>query len=510
MCGIVAIIDLRHQNESTDRTTARERELLSMLGRIGHRGDTEHFGERWVAPGIAMGTNRLAIVDRAHADQPQADPSGRVRVVYNGEIYGFRSCRDELRRLGHTFTNESDTEVVLHAYLEWGEACVNRFDGMFAFVIYDGRRHGFFAARDHVGIKPLYYARRNGVYHFASEQKCLTGVGAPIETVLPGTFLTESDTRRWFDLDALHPVALPDQEAVRRYRELFDAAVRRQVDTDLPVAITFSGGIDSAAVLHTARKYHPNVTAITIGLDGAADVPVAERYCQEYGVPHTVGHIDRDDLIGVIGRIVRGAEFFEPIDVMDTCVGYFAFKLAQEKGFKLALCGEGSDEVMAGYDLFRDHPDPDELMRYRVRNLHRTDLQRVDRSSMMNSIETRVPFLDRQLLEFAYHVPMHQKLRGSTEKWLLREAFRGSLPAYVVDRPKVRMPDGSGMKNILLNYARSRADDRPVRPGGLDMRSPEGEFFLGEYLDAGFPMPTERHKLAGYDYSANNYFEFIS
>ncbi|WP_438493934.1 asparagine synthetase B family protein [Streptomyces asiaticus] len=510
MCGIAAIIDLDRRTESSEQTGSREKELVSMLRRIAHRGDAENFGERWTTAGIALGTNRLAIVDRDHARQPQSAPGEPVWLVYNGELYGFHALRDELRLLGHSFRTSSDTEVVLHAYLEWGEECVSRLDGMFAFVVYDGRRYGFFAARDHVGIKPLYYTRANGVYRFASEQKCLTGQGVPIETVLPGTYLTESGTRRYFRLDPQGQPPLPDDEAAARYRELFDAAVRKQVDTDLPVAVTFSGGIDSAAVLHTARKYHPDVTAVTVGLEGSADVDIARRYCAEFGVPHVVAQLDPSALIDVIGEVVYGAEFFEPIDAMDTCVGYFAFKLAREHHFKLALCGEGSDEVMAGYDLFKSHPDPLDLMRYRVGNLHRTDLQRVDRSSMMNSVETRVPFLDRDLLRFSYTVPMHQKIRGGVEKWLLRQAFEGDLPPYVLHRPKVRMPDGSGMKNTLVDYARKAAGERPPLRSRLDMQSPEGTFFLGEYLAAGFPMPTERHKRPGYDFSPNGYFEFIS
>lgn len=510
MCGIAAIIDDGCTAESAEHTAARERELVTMLDRIRYRGDAANFGERWSGTGAALGTNRLAIVDREHAQQPLSDPTGQVHLAYNGELYGFDGLRAELIRLGHRFVTHSDTEVVLHAYLEWEEGCVDRLDGMFAFVIHDARSNTFLAARDHVGIKPLYYTVTDGVYAFASEQKCLTGRGSEVHTVLPGTYLTPAGTTRYVDFGVPAATPMPAHEAAQRYRQLFDDAVRKMVQTDLPVAVTFSGGIDSAAVLHTARKYHPNVTAVTIGFDGAADVEVAQRYCKEFDVPHEVAQLDRDALVDVIPEIVYGAEFFEPIDAMDTCVGYFAFKLAREHGFKVALCGEGSDEVMAGYDLFRSHPDPQELMRYRVGNLHRTDLQRVDRSSMLNSIETRVPFMDRALLEFAYSVPMDLKLRDGMEKWLLREAFAGELPSYVLHRPKVRMPDGSGMKNTLRDHARQAGADLPDPAPGLDMGSPEGRFFLTRYLEAGFALPRERFKRSGYDYSANGYFDFIS
>lgn len=508
MCGIAAIIDLKASTESTDRILERERELLAMLDRIRHRGDLECFGERWAGAGIALGTNRLAIVDREHARQPQSDDDGTIRVAYNGELYGFLDLRRELEKLGHRFRNESDTEVIVHAYLEWGPAMLDRLNGMFAFVLYDKRRNVFMAARDHVGIKPLYYQESGGVYRFASEQKCLLRYPGEIHTLPPGTYLRDGRLTRYHRFDE-EPRSISEADAVRRYRELFDGAVRGQVDTDLPVAVTFSGGIDSAAVLCAARQYHPNVTAITIGFDGSADLEVATRYCRELGIPQVISHLDRSALIDIIPEIVYGAEFFEAIDVMDTCVGYFAFKVANEHGFKLALCGEGSDEVMAGYDLFKTHPDPIDLVRYRVHNLHRTDLQRVDRSSMMNSVETRVPFMDRHLLEFSYNLPIHLKLRNGVEKWLLREAFRDRLPAYIANRPKVRMPDGTGMKNTLAEYASQPADLNGVAED-LGIDTPQGEFFLKMYLEAGFPVPKERFKRVGYDYSPNGYFEFVS
>ncbi|MEW9547896.1 asparagine synthetase B [Nonomuraea sp. NPDC050783] len=509
MCGIAAIIDPAGTAEGPDRTAARQRELAAMLGRIRHRGDPGCFGESRAEAGAALGTNRLAIVDREHARQPQSDPTGRYLLAYNGELYGFRQLRAELERRGHAFRTASDTEVVVHAYLEWGEAMLDRFNGMFAFVLYDRVTGGFLAARDHIGIKPLYYAVRDGEYRFASEQKCLLGFSSDIRVVAPGTYLRDGREHRWFHLDDT-PLELTEREAVERYGELFEAAVRGQLDTDLPVAVAFSGGIDSAAVLAVALEHHPDVTAVTVGFDGAADLAVARRYCRERGVRQIVSRLDAAGLVSVIPEVVRGTEFFEAVDVMDSCVGYFVYRAARRHGFKLALCGEGSDEVLAGYDLFATHPDPAGLMRYRVGNLHRTDLQRVDRTSMMHSIETRVPFMDRYLLEFAYRVPMRMKLRGGVEKWLLREAFRDRLPAYVRDRRKIRMPDGSGMKNTLAEYAAARAgrDDESTRRLGID--TPQGRYFLRAYLEAGFPPPGERNRRVGHDYSPNGYFEFVA
>lgn len=510
MCGIAAVIEPGAAAEDAQRTRDRERQLTLMLDKIRHRGDPDCFGELWAGSGVAMGANRLAIVDRPHARQPQADSEASARVVFNGELYNYRELRRDLEQRGRDFRTTSDTEVLVHAYLEWGPAFVDRLDGMFAFVLFDHRQRSILAARDHIGIKPLYYAVAADVHYFVSERKSLLGLSAEIRDLAPGTYLWQGAAVRYFDLADAPPAPANDAEAVARFRELFDSAVSKQVQTDLPVAVMFSGGIDSAAVLHVARRHHPSVTAVTVGFAGAADVQVAQRYCAEFGVPHVVAELDGAALIDRIPAVVYGSELFEAIDVADACFGDFAYRQAKQHGFKVMLCGEGSDEVLAGYDLFKTCDDPHELMRYRVGNLYRTDLQRVDRSSMLNSIETRVPFMDRPLLEFSYALPMRLKLRDNVEKWILREAFRGDLPPYIAERPKMRLPDGSGLKNFLIDYARRPVDLDEELLSGLGIDTEEGAFFLQQYLEAGFPVPRERFKRPGFDYPANGYFEFVS
>ncbi|WSM74189.1 asparagine synthase-related protein [Streptomyces cellulosae] len=508
MCGIAAIIDLRITDETPQAVARRDEQLTDMLEQIRHRGDTECFAERLAEPGIALGTNRLAIVDRDHGHQPQADADQLVEVVFNGELYEHHLLRGELERLDHKFRTTSDTEVLIHAYLEWGESFVDRLDGMYAFVLYDRRTRTFLAARDHIGVKPLYHAVRDGTHYLASEQKCLIGKADRIEEVPPGTYIVNNEEPvRHFELGT-EPPDCSDREAVARYRALFDAAVRKQTDTDLPIAVLFSGGVDSAAVLEASRHFHPAVTAFTVGYEGAADIEVAKRYCAENGIPHVVRYLDHVAVAEVIPTVIRGGELFEAIDVMDSCVAYFAYQAVREHGFKVALCGEGSDEVLAGYALFMTHPDPVELMRYRVHNLYRTDLQRVDRMSMLHSVETRVPFMDRFVLDFGYRLPMSWKLRDGVGKWVLREAFRDRLPAYITDRTKSRMSDGSGLTDAVMERARKVvvADDGLANQLGIDTEG--GAYFLGEYMKAGFPAPRDRCKRAGFDYPYDDYFEF--
>jgi asparagine synthase (glutamine-hydrolysing) len=506
MCGIAALI---HQGRILS-AEANFRSVKAMLEPISYRGDREYFGEVAAFDEFALGTNRLAIVGREDGRQPISDASGTIWTVFNGEIYNFLDLRRDLIAAGYEFRTQTDTEVLIHGYREWGrDLLLQKLDGMFAFVIYDRASGSFFAARDHIGIKPLYYASVDGTWYFASEQKSLTSLTGQIRTLLPGHFVAEDGAGCYFRLSE-EPIDAPEKEIVARFRDLFEEAVRKRVQTDLPVAVTFSGGLDSTAVLHFARKHHPNVTAFTIGFEGASDIAVAQRYCEEFSVPQHITYLDEHEMVEVIPKVVYEAEFFEGIDVMDSCLGFYVYREIRNHGMKVALCGEGSDEVLAGYDLFREHPDKNSLMKYRVSNLYRTDLQRVDRSSMMNSVEARVPFLDKDFLSFAYRVPMHLKLRDGIEKWILREALRQELPDYIANRPKVRMPDGTGLQNKLFNHARQGATLPNEAIQELSIRTPQEAFFLKQYLDAGFPLPSERFRRPVYDFSENGYFHFIS
>jgi asparagine synthase (glutamine-hydrolysing) len=511
MCGIAAIIwpTARGADDWTE-LKRREVAVLDMLVPIRHRGDVEHFGEVAVRPGAAMGTNRLAIVDREHAAQPMTVAGGAIRVVFNGEIYNYRELKAELARLGHVFRTDSDTEVIARGYAAWGFELLSRLDGIFAFVVHDARRSTFLAARDHAGIKPLYLARDGAAYHFASEQKSLVRLGLEIEAVPPGSAIDHGEVRRYFHLPPVAPLAGSERQVAERCRDLFVDAVRKQVQTDLPIAVIFSGGLDSALVLHVARRFHRDITAVTVGFEGSEDIEVASRYCREFGVKHEIHHFSRAELIDVLPRAIYFGEFFEGIDIIDISISNFAYQVVNRLGIKVALTGDGSDEVFAGYDLFRRHDNKDGLMRYRIGNLHRTDLQRVDRASMMHSVEARVPFLDRRFLEFGCSIPMELKLVNGVEKWILREAFRGDVPDYLVNRPKVRMPDGSGVRGLLMEHA-DRAVDLPAeisRRLSLDTR--QSAFFLSEYLRSGFPMPKERTKRAHLDYTTNGYFDFVA
>lgn len=497
MCGIAAIIH-GHDETVSGRRVENAALLHSMLDKVRYRGDAENFGESMVFDRFACGTNRLAILDRSHAFQPMSDAESRFWVVFNGEVYNHNSLRPELQALGYSFQTAADTEVLLHAYREWGPRLVHKLDGVFAFIVYDSATGHFVAARDRIGVKPLYYSVAAGSHYFASEQKCLLALGQRIQTMPPAHMMVDGNLVCYYELDDSAPQMGVD-EMTREVHRLFEEAVEKRVDTDLPVAVTLSGGLDSTAVLHCARKYHPNVTAFTVGLRQSTDVEVASRYCQEHSIPHRIHYLTEEEVVSVLPQVVYTSEMFEGVDVVETCISHILFREVHRAGIKVALCGEGSDELLAGYKVFKEREDRTELMKYKLWNIHRTDAQRVDRSSMANSVEARVPFLDQAFVELVYRIPMEYKLRHGVEKWIFRQAFLDDLPDYITYRPKMAMHEGSGMKDLLYQYAAQGASLPEGAARQLNIRSHQEEFFLGQYLAAGFPIPRERFRQTGFD-----------
>ncbi len=503
MCGIAAEITCGGAPVAVGR-------VKSMLAAIAHRGDPEHYGGMITPPGAAMGSNRLAIVGRESGIQPMADWAGTLWTVFNGEIYNHRELRGELEELGYGFRTASDTEVLVHGYRAWGAELPLHLDGMFAFVIYDATRRAFLAARDRFGVKPLYWAGDEAGLLFASEIKSFLPLGVTPEVFPPGHGMDEAGLWRYDERDACQ---LPAEEdaLVTRFRDILDNAVRKRVQTDLPIGVIYSGGLDSAAILGLALRHHPNVMAITVGFPGAPDLAFAERSCRDLGVRQVTRILGYGELVGNMTAVVRQLETFEVIDVMDACVMAPAFEVARKLGIKVVLVGDASDELLAGYELFRDHPDPVAMMRYRVMNLHRTDLQRVDRTSMAHTVEARVPFLDREVVDFAWQLPMEYKLRDGTEKWILRKAVSGIIPDYLAWRPKIRMPQGTGLLFQLIEYARRHrpelAEELLTR---LGLDQPEAAYFLHAYLESGYPLPPARYRKLGWDFGSNGYFVFHS
>ncbi len=504
MCGIAAVFS---KTKNGLGEADLEKPLLQMLAAIRHRGDRYHFGERMVLSRAALGTNRLAIIDRDHGRQPVEDPGSGLVIVMNGEIYNFRDLRKELVDLGHDFRTESDTEVVLHAYLEWGASCLPKLDGIFGFVITDTQQGTCFAARDFVGVKPLYFGETQDMLFFASERKCFLHLSVSAHEIPPGCYWYDGQLVRFAEIKSVPDLHIRKKSAIKDCKRFMEDAVRKQVATDLPVAVIFSGGLDSTIILHLAEKFHSDVTAFSIGTQDSEDLEFARRFCRERDITHVVNDFYNAQIDRNIRSAIFDGEFFEPVDISDMLSMALVYSAVRANGFKVALSGDGSDEIFAGYDLFQQVNDPYALSTYRVNNLYRTDLQRTDRSSMVNSIECRVPFLDRALVEFALSLPFDLKVRNGVEKHVLREAFRSEIPGYMLDRPKIRMPEGIGIFDRVFNaLGRIQANGQALPEISLD--TPQVRNALTLFLEFGYDAPKERYKKPGVDYLEGGYFEF--
>ncbi len=453
MCGIGAIYGKKIKE--------KEFSIKRSLQLIEHRGYSLY--ETKVLDNCVLGCNRLEIVDRPKAIQPQTNEDESVFVVLNGEIFNYKELRAKLSEKGHKFKTNSDTEVLVHLWEEYGENMLKELDSeMFTFFIYDKNKDTFFVARDPYGIKPLYYAiDKFENYHFASEIKQLSQFKEIDEVFFfpQGHYMINRKLKKYHNLPKpSEKLKKPLQEIITNLRNLFDEAVKKRVDTDLPIGVFFSGGIDSTAILKTAIKYHNDVTAIVVGHHHAPDVLIAKKYCEENKIK--LIHFNpptEKELFKLIPEIVNITESFEPNMIRQSAVSYYISKIARDKGFKIILCGEGPDEVFAGYPEFKNCKSELEISKKIndfISNLPRTQFQRVDRTSMHFTLEVRVPFFDTKLVDYSIKIPSKYKIKTiekeKVTKWILREAMKDRLPDYIVNRQKVVLSEGAGFKGNQL------------------------------------------------------------
>jgi asparagine synthase (glutamine-hydrolysing) len=379
MCGIAGIIDL----------TGRPAEA-SLVQRICdglvHRGpdDGGYFAE-----GVtALGQRRLSIIDLASGKQPMSNEDGTVWVTFNGEIYNFHELRRRLEALGHRFATQSDTEVIVHAYEQFGERCVEQFRGMFAFAIWDGGRRRLFLARDRVGKKPLYYTEAGGQFVFASEFQAILrhpAVSRDLDPTAVDDFLTygyvpapktpfrgvfklppahclsltlgegggvrDLVVGRYWRLDYGPKLALDEEEAAEGLLEVLTEAVRLRLIADVPLGALLSGGIDSGLIVALmGRQSDQPVKTFSIGFEEESynELPSAARVARLYGTEH---HelIVRPDALDVVPRLVQ--HYGEPFADSSAIPSYYVARLTRQH-VKVALNGDGGDESFGGYERY--------------------------------------------------------------------------------------------------------------------------------------------------------------
>ena len=581
MCGICGILN-------TDGTTVESSPIRNMVSAIIHRGPDG--SAVYLDGNAALGHCRLAILDLSDsAAQPMRTADGLYTLIYNGELYNFQELRTELRRLGHLFHTRSDTEVVLHAYIQWGEACVSRFNGMFAFAVLDKVRKRLFLARDRYGIKPLYYTSQGSTFLFASESKAFLHHPAFMprldhETLLeyftfqnilsgrtffegvrlfpegcyaslPLTGTVELHPVRYWDYNFAEDMQLRDEHACQEeLNRLFMQAVSRQMVSDVDVGTYLSGGIDSGSITALAARSVPYIKSFTCGFDlhsaSGLEVSFDERSSAEFmSYLFKTEHYEMVLKAGDMERVLPAVTWhIEEPRVGQSYPNYCAANLAS-RFVKVCLAGTGGDELFGGYpwryyrtigaDNFNDYID--RYYRFWQRLVSNSELKRLfrpvwstvshvwtrdifrnvfhdkipppqtpedcincslyfeaktflhgllvveDKLSMAHGLETRVPFLDNDLVDFAQRVPVRFKLNRLNEvarisenepakmkqfylknndgKQILRRTMERYIPPSVTNALKqgFSAPDASWFKGESIEYVRRILSGKDTR-----------------------------------------------
>jgi asparagine synthase (glutamine-hydrolysing) len=547
--------------------------LAAMSEQMRPRGPDA--GGTFSQDGLAFGHRRLSIIDLAAASQqPMIDPQLGLVIVFNGCIYNYRELRDELGAKGYRFFSQGDTEVILKAYAEWGPRCVERFQGMFAFAVWERDSGRLVLARDRLGIKPLYYSERSDRFRFASTLPALLAAGdvntsidpaalhhylswhavvPPPLTIIKGVrklapatiCVVEPDGRRheevYWQLEVgprADDRALSEADWREAIRLTLGTAVKRRRVADVPVGVLLSGGLDSSIlVAMLSAQGQSDLKTFSVGFEKVGDLDGDEfRYsdlvARCFGTEHHRIPINSSRTIDALPGMI--AAMSEPMMSHDA-IGFYLLSQEVSKYVKVAQSEQGADEIFGGYHWYpallrsndatedyarvyfdRDHAEMGELVAPALMNgdysrefvdayfrtcraarlidktlqldteimLVDDPVKRVDNMAMAWGLETRVPFLDHEVVELAARIPAEFKVRDGG-KYILKEAARGLVPDEVIDRPKgyFPVPALKYIRGAYFDFVRDILDAPKARQRGLFNRAnidrllsnPEGE-----------------------------------
>ncbi len=460
MCGIVCLFDAKQNTEIL------RPHVLEMSKKIRHRGPD--WSGVFQNEKVIFSHERLAIVDPASGKQPLFTKDGKVVLAVNGEIYNHQELRDEFPE--YEFLTQSDCEVILALYRRDGKNFLEKLNGIFAFALYDMEKEVYLVGRDHMGICPLYHGwDRSGNYFVASELKALEGVCTKIEPFLPGHFMYSEDgyelqkwyTRDWEEFDSVKD----NKTDISAIRKGLEAAVHRQLMSDVPYGVLLSGGLDSSIIAAVTAKYarqriesgdtqeawYPRLHSFAVGLEGSPDLVAAKKAAHHIGSVHHEIHFTVQEGLDAVRDVIYHLETYDVTTVRASTPMYLLARVIKSMGIKMVLSGEGSDELFGGYLYFHKAPNAKEFHDETVRKLeklHLYDCLRANKSLMSWGIEGRVPFLDKEFMDIAMAVnpadKMTNKAEGKMEKWVLRKAFEDLLPESIAWRQKEQFSDGVG------------------------------------------------------------------
>ncbi|SKA56684.1 asparagine synthase B [Succinivibrio dextrinosolvens] len=481
MCSIFGIFDIKENSEAL-RQTALENSRLQL-----------HRGPDW--EGIYQGEHaiivheRLSIVDPQNGAQPLYNENRKHILAVNGEIYNHKQLKTELT-VDYKFKTGSDCEVILPLYEEFkrtGKNFIDRLVGDFAFVIYDEEDNTIFAARDHMGINPMYVGTdREGRFYIASEMKALVKVCDSVKEFPPRHYIYtkggDYEFKQYYFRDWTEYENVKDgTDDVSVLKDGLMDAVRRQLMCDVPYGVLLSGGLDSSVISAIAKYYSqkrveddgktdawfPRLHSFAIGLEGAPDLKKARVVADYLGTVHHEIHYTIQEGLDALRDVIYHIETYDVTTIRASTPMYLMARYIKAMGIKMVLSGEGSDEIFGGYLYFHKAPNDKEMHEELIRKLdqlHLYDCLRANKSLMAWGVEGRVPFLDKKFLDIAMRFkPSAKMCQGSTiEKKALREAFNGMLPEEVLWRQKEQFSDGVGYSWIdaLRDYAEKSVSDR--------------------------------------------------
>jgi asparagine synthase (glutamine-hydrolysing) len=458
MCGIVCAFDLKQKSEVL-RT-----QVLEMSKKIRHRGPD--WSGVFSNDKTIMAHERLAIVDPASGKQPLFTKDKTLVLAANGEIYNHRELRKQFEGK-YEFLTESDCEVILALYQEKGVHFVDEMNGIFGFAIYDVEKDEYFIARDHMGIIPLYIGwDMHGTFYVASELKALEGICTKIELFPPGHYMSSKDGQlvQWYKREwTEYEVVKENATSIQKIKEALEAAVHRQLMSDVPYGVLLSGGLDSSITSAIAKKFaskriesddkseawYPQLHSFAVGLEGSPDLAAAKKVADHLGTIHHEIKFTIQEGLDAIRDVIYNIETYDVTTIRASTPMYLMARVIKSMGIKMVLSGEGSDELFGGYLYFHKAPNAREFHEETVRKLsklHMYDCLRANKSLAAWGIEGRVPFLDKEFMDVAMTInPQDKMINGERmEKWVLRRAFEDMLPESVAWRQKEQFSDGVG------------------------------------------------------------------
>ena len=455
MCGIICCcgkVDGQAFEEGFARTFDRGPDM-SRTERVG---------------GGLMGFHRLSIMG---LDERGMQPfrRGRSAAVCNGELYGFRELKKQLEEKGYSFISGSDCELILPLYAEYGTDMFGMLDAEFAMVIYDGERGEWIAARDPIGIRPLYWGKSaDGVVCFASEARNLTALCRKVEPFPPGCYWKGGEFVRYCDIAKTGEKVRGDlDEICGNIRKKLIAGVEKRLDADAPVGFLLSGGLDSSLVCSIAAKKLGKIRTFAVGMrKDAIDLKYAREAAEYIGSEHTEIYMTFFDVLAALEEVIYCLGTFD-ITTIRASLGMYILcrEIRRISDVRVLLTGEISDELF-GYKYTDFAPSAEEFQKEsakRVRELHMFDVLRADRCISSNSLEARVPFGDLDFVRYVMSIDPQLKMnKYGMGKYLLRKAFEGEfLPESILWREKAAFSDavGHSMVDLLKEEAEKRYTD---------------------------------------------------